>query len=164
MRLTKVKLLLAAAASTLLLPLVAGCRVGYPFRGPGYDSTRGVIHPGASTQVFIAITQGDVEAGKGRHFSTQLDSVLGTMKAHDGLIGYAVRKQLFGPRVWTMSAWIDRESMELFAASPEHRRAIAEGGIAPASFSSAFTYVDVGQVPLSWSQAEQLLEAEPKRE
>lgn len=158
MSLFRTAAVLLPCAAVLILFLSA-CRVGYPFRGPGYDSERGVIHPASGRLVFVAITQGDVGSGKSRTFSENLEAVLSTMDEHDGLIGFAVRKELVGARVWTMSAWVDRASMERFAQSPEHRRAVAEGGVARSSFVSAYVDVESEQVPLSWAEAERLLAA-----
>lgn len=81
------------------------------------------------------------------------------MSEHDGLIGFAVRKELMGSRVWTMSKWVDRPSMERFLRSPEHRAAITDGGIPRSSFVSALVEVDSDQVPLTWDEAESLLAA-----
>lgn len=151
-------LVLAVACAILLIPLLGACRVEHPFRGPGYDATKGVVHPHAGRHVFIAVTQGDIAAGEGKAFSGHLAEVLRTMDEHDGLIGYAVRKELIGSRVWTMSAWVDRDSMERFARSRPHREAIAEGGIPRSSFIVAFSDVEIDRVPLDWSDAERLLE------
>jgi len=148
-------LLLAGVIAAI--PFLAACRVGRPFRGPGYDPAQGVVHPSAGRSVFVAVTRGDVQAGKGEAFSRQLRAVLSTMDQHDGLIGYAVRKELVGSRVWTMSAWVDRESMESFAQSPAHREAIARGGIPRSAFVAAFVDVEADRVPLSWAEAERLL-------
>jgi quinol monooxygenase YgiN len=145
----------AAAIGALFL---SGCRIGYPFKGPGFDSRRGVIHPEAQDLVFVTVTQGDVASGSRGQFSRELEAVLDSMDTHDGLIGYTVRRELFGRRVWTMSVWIDRASMERFAQSPAHRSAIRQGGVSRESFFSADTYLDRKNVPISWPDAELLLE------
>jgi len=134
---------MVAATGAIFL---SGCRIGYPFKGPGYDSCRGVVHPDA------------VAPGSQDKFSQQIRAVLNTMDTHDGLIGYSVRRELFGSRVWTMSVWIDQESMERFAQSPTHRSAIRQGGIPRESFLSAYTSLDRKSVPISWPDAERLLE------
>jgi quinol monooxygenase YgiN len=154
----KLTLVLALAAAALASPLLAGCRIGYSFRGPGYDATRGVVHPDANKQVYFAITRGDIAAGSRANFSEQLRAVLDTMGEHDGLVGYAVRRELFGSRVWTMSAWVDQASMERFVRSEAHRKAVAQGGIPRSSFIAAFSHVDVERVPITWTDAERLLE------
>lgn len=162
MRRTKALLVFLAGVAALV-PALTACRVGYPFRGPGYDPSKGVVHPAAGRDVFVAVTRGDVASGRGSAFSEQLQSVLSTMDEHDGLIGYSVRKQLVGRRVWTMSVWIDRASMERFVRSPQHRDAISRGGIPRSAFVAAYTSVEVGRVPFGWPEAERLLEAGPSR-
>lgn len=58
---TGVSLLACAVAS---IPILTACRVSQPFRGPGYDRDRGVVHPTSGQHVLVAITQGDIEFGK----------------------------------------------------------------------------------------------------
>lgn len=146
-----------AATLLLLLPVLASCRVGYPFRGPGYDAERGVIHPDATEKVLVTVTRGDIQPGGGKDFTRELNAVLDSMNQQDGLIGYSVRKQLIGSRVWTMSVWIDRASMERFVYSPAHRKAIVDGGIPRESFVTVTTLVEAVRIPLTWPEAERML-------
>lgn len=154
----------AVGATVLALSLLGGCRVGHPFRGPGYDPDRGVVHPDVVGQVLVVITRGDIEAGGGRKFANELRAVLDSMHGQDGLVGYSVRKELLGSRVWTMSVWIDRVSVERFVNSPAHARAMAQGGIPRAPFVAAYTQIDVSRVPLSWREAERLLQTRTPQE
>ena len=147
-----------------LLFLVSGCRVGYSFRGPGYDADRGVVHPDAGRQVLLVVTRGDIETGAANDFANDLRAVLDTMNQHDGLIGYAVRKELFGSRVWTKSVWTDRASMERFVQSAAHRKAMASGSIVRGSFISAAAFIDASLIPPSWTEAERMLEGRDTQE
>lgn len=137
---------------------LSGCQIGYPFQGPGYDRKSGVIHPDASTKVLVVITQGDIGRGQGNKFVKQLRLVLDELSEHDGLIGYSVRRELIGSRVWTMSAWINRESLRSFTSSPAHRTAVQEGGIPREAFLEAYLHIPKNQVPLSWDEAKQQLQ------
>ncbi len=157
-------LLLAAVATGLVLPMVGGCRIGYPFRGPGYTPGQGVVHPDAASRVLMVLTRGDIEEGAGDLFARELRAVLGAMDRHDGLVGYSVRRELLGSRVWTMSVWVDRESIERFVDSPPHARAMMQGGIAPGTFVAFYSWVNADRVPISWSEAERLLERRTSRE
>jgi len=148
---------IAVATTALVLSLLGSCRVGYPFRGPGYDSERGVVHPKAGSRVVAVITRGDIKPGEGNRFASALRTILHTMSEQDGLVGYSVRKSLFGSRVWTMSVWVDRASVERFVRSPAHAKAMAEGSIQNASFIAAYVQIDTSRVPLTWSEAERML-------
>jgi len=154
----------ALATTALVLFLVSGCRVGYPFRGPGYDADRGVVHPDAGKQVLVVVTRGDVEAGGGDEFAGELRAVMDSMNEQDGLVGYSVRKELFGSRVWTMSVWIDRASMERFVYSTAHRKAMASGTIARGSFITAAALLDASLTPPSWAEAERMLKGRASQE
>ncbi|MEM9347328.1 MAG: antibiotic biosynthesis monooxygenase family protein [Planctomycetota bacterium] len=156
-------LLLLSAGLTVAL-IVSGCRVGYPFQGPGYDPAKGVTEPTAGKEVFIAITQGEITSGSASAFFDRLEAVMASMPEQEGLIGYALRKELVGRRVWTMSAWVDQEALESFLASPEHRAAVRDGGIPRGSVIYAYANWPKDEMPITWKQAEQLLgEQNPSR-
>jgi hypothetical protein len=86
------------------------------------------------------------------------------MNEQDGLVGYSVRKELFGSRVWTMSVWIDRASMERFVVSTAHRKAMASGTITQGSFITAAASVDASLIPPTWAKAERMLEGRASQE
>lgn len=143
---------------------IGGCEVGHPFRGPRYDRERGVVNVAAGRLLVVAITQGDVAGGGGRQFNNALRAVLDGMDAHEGLVGYAVRRQLFGSRVWTMSVWTDHASLRKFLASPDHRSAVENGKIPRASLVSAQVEVPAEQVPFTWSRAKAILADNARKE
>ncbi|MBL8962482.1 MAG: antibiotic biosynthesis monooxygenase [Phycisphaeraceae bacterium] len=156
------RLLAAAAASVLLV--AGGCRVGYPFRGPGYDADRGVVHPDAGSQVLVVVTRGDIKAASREKFANHLRDVIESMNQQSGLVGYSVRRELFGSRVWTMSVWVDRGSMTRFVRSTAHHKAMASGSIAAGSFMTAAAPVDASRIPLDWAEAERMLEGRADQE
>ncbi len=80
------------------------------------------------------------------------------MSTTPGLIGYSVRKEIFGNEVWTMSAWISEEALTQFLEGRAHRDAVAKGGIPPAKVRSAYTWIPAKRLPISWEYAQQLLE------
>lgn len=154
---------LRAARLALLLAVAgpaAGCRVATPFRGPGFDDDGGV-RAEVPDSVVVALTAGRIEAGGASAFSARLDEVLAAMPANDGLVAFSVRRDLFGDRVWTMSAWRDDDSLDRFLASPEHLRAVREGGIPRGTVDFVRVALPKALLPLSWTQAERLLDDEP---
>ena len=138
----------------------ASCRVATPFRGPGFDDDDGGVRVEVPDSVVVAITAGRIEAGGTRAFSASLDEVLSAMPANDGLVAFSVRRELFGDRVWTMSAWRDDDSLDRFLASPEHVRAVREGGIPRDAVDFVRLMLPKALLPLSWTQAERLLDGE----
>jgi hypothetical protein len=72
-----------------------------------------------------------------------------------------VRRELFGDRIWTLSAWRDDDSLDRFLASPEHVRAVREGGVPRSSVVFVRVPLPKALLPLSWPQAERLLGDEP---
>ena len=135
----------------------SACHVGYGFRGPGVSDGR--LCDGLPTTVIVAVTAGDIEPGETGAMFSELESVMDSLEERDGLIGFMVRKQTFGRRVWTMSVWKDDESLERFLASAEHRRAVRHGGLTRASVRNARARLPAARLPLSWGEATSLLEA-----
>ncbi len=137
--------------------IAAGCQVGYGFRGPGYDPEHGITHVDATDTVWLAVTTGEISFGKGKSFFVELNQVMEAMPTHEGLVGYAVKKQLIGPRVWTMSVWIDIDALHRFIGSSSHRQAVRRGGIPADTVRSVVVEIPASRVPISWKEAKRLL-------
>lgn len=146
-------ILYSTAALGLAAFVLSGCKVGYPFSGPGYEPALGVTHPAADNRVLVAVTTGQITRGSGAAFAEQLREVMDSLPGEPGLIGFAVRRQLVGNRVWTMSVWTDEAALARFLAGPAHREAVRVGGIPAESVSSTTYWLPVEQVPPSWAEA-----------
>ncbi len=149
------KLMGVVLGSTLL---VNGCHIGYSFQGPGYDSDKGAVINQTESQVLLAITHGVIEDQGSSDFSKSLQRVRENLSTTEGLIGYSVRKEVFGNEVWTMSAWSSKEALEKFLEGKAHRSAVANGGIPPANVKSTYTWISAESLPISWDDAQLLLE------
>ncbi|MEM7147509.1 MAG: antibiotic biosynthesis monooxygenase [Verrucomicrobiota bacterium] len=155
------KLALALALMVILGFLFLSRRhVGYPFAGPGYDPAQGVTLE-VGKEVFVAVTEGQYDKGQGKIFLRQLRQVMDSMPENPGLVGFAVRKQILGRKVWTLSVWKDEASLSHFLRNQAHRQAVSEGGIPPSTFRSAYTHVSPEEIPFSWQEAVALLETAP---
>lgn len=140
--------------------ILQGCHIGYPFRGPGFDSKEGPAIDYQGKEVLVAITHGVVDSAARQEFSTSLEDVRKAMTDSPGLIGYSVRRQIFGGGVWTMSAWESEEALLDFIDSPAHQAAVVNGGISPESVRSAYLWVTSNRLPLPWDEAEKIFEAQ----
>ena len=138
--------------------LTSGCHIGYSFQGPGYDSQKGTVINQTELQVLLAITHGVIEDQGSSDFSKSLQRVRENLKTTQGLIGYSVRKEVFGNEVWTMSAWSSEEALGKFLEGRAHRSAVANGGIPPANVRSAYTWISAESLPISWDDVLLLLE------
>ncbi len=139
---------------------LSGCHVGYTFQGPGFDSEKGSLITDKKTQVLVAITHGVVQSDGKKAFSNNLHTVRESLAQSPGLIGYSVRKQVCGNRVWTMSAWTTEEALKSFISSSAHRAAVENGGIPPAAVRSAYFWTSSERLPISWEEAQQYLESQ----
>ncbi len=150
----------AVAVLFSTIAILSGCHIGYPFQGPGYDPENGARMTDKETQVFVAITHGVVNKNQKTAFSDNLKTVLASLSNSPGLIGYSVRKQLFGNEVWTMSAWTTEEALYNFITSAAHRNAAEHGGISPETVRSAYLWTSAKKLPLSWKEAQHHLKSQ----
>ena len=143
-----------------LLGWLAGCTFATPFRGPGYDSGRGITLPLTEQDTVVVglthATLGD-DGAKNAAFTGNIRKIVATMDRHEGLIGYSVRRQLFGNEFWTMTVWKDEASLIAFIRGREHDQAVLEGSPALADNVFARVILPREAIPLSWDQAEALL-------
>ena len=137
--------------------LGSACHVGYDFRGPSYQSASTTIDATTPPTVLVAVTTGEVTNGRSADLFEQLGAVMNALTEQDGLVGFMTRKQTFGSRIWTMSAWVDEASLDAFLDSDAHRKAARKGGIPRDSVRSARAWLPRELLPLSWDQAIGLL-------
>ena len=82
------------------------------------------------------------------------------LPAQPGLIGYALRRELFGDELWTLSAWTSEDALDDFVGSEAHLEAMRAGraGLREARFAQRV--VPVASLPVPWKAALGWLEAE----
>lgn len=142
-----------------LLAFVSGCAISTPFKGPGYSRKDGVTLENADNVMVgmsYVLLKDDSDARAA--FWEEMSNVRAVMFSMDGLVGYSVRRELFGDQGWTVSVWRDEPSMEAFVRSPEHVRAVRRGFAALADARFARVVVPAEDIPLSWERIEALLE------
>ncbi len=149
--------------SMAVLAFFNGCAISTPFRGPGYDPGQGLRTLKSETVVvgLTAITLNDDDDAAGI-FWQEMARMRKAMPGMPGLIGFSVRRQLFGNQGWTVSVWEDEASLDAFVRSPEHIRAMRLGTPALAKASFARVEVNGSEIPLSWDRIEQLLKEEAR--
>jgi heme-degrading monooxygenase HmoA len=143
---------LARLALASLAGLVVGCTIATPFRQlqpepEGHDAT-----------VVLVLTHAIVDNETRAPFDDYTARVVASLKNQPGLIGYAVRRQLFGNEAWTMTVWRDDAARAAFVLGTMHQEAMLNGG--PALTSARFRRLQVpaSEVPVSWRRAEELLD------
>lgn len=140
---------------------LGACAINTPFRGPGYDSREGItLQLDAEATVVVGLTKaiigGDRE--KNKDFDRNLWQLVDSMNRQSGLIGYSVRKQIFGDELWTMTVWQDEASLIAFVQSGEHTRAVQEGDAALTGSLFARLRMKGADIPLSWERATELID------
>lgn len=147
---------LAPAVFASLLALLTGCTFTAPFRRPA-----AAARPAPDATVLVSVTAVEHRAGQRRAFFRDTKQVLATLPQQDGLVGYAFRFQLFGPKAWTITAWRDGEALDRFVRSPEHRAAVRNSAETTQAVKFHSFTVPAAQLPLRWKDALARLETAP---
>ena len=153
-----VPVVFALAVVVVAIHLAAGCTVARPFRGPGFRPGTGVVADDAGDTVVVQLTHAVLDPDLRRPFDEHTELVNDAMTAHEGLIGYSLRKQLFGDEVWTLSVWRDEAALSDFVRSDVYRAAMESGAPAVVSMRSRKLDVPREDIPLSWKRAVELLD------
>jgi heme-degrading monooxygenase HmoA len=140
-------------ATRLLAALLAGPLTGFSMAMP----YRVVASPGANAaaEVVVAVTEVRLGADKAARsrFWSQVWAVEKALPNQPGLVGYALRREVFGATAWTMTLWKDEESLRAFMRSEIHRNAVQDG--LPATIDTRFVrFRRLGSAgPPEWAEA-----------
>lgn len=137
------------------LLLVTACQVSTPFKE---TSLRAQLPSG--TKVIVVVTEAVVAAEKPQNpqFWKHVTDLREHMVEQPGLVGFSVRRSLFGHRAWTMTIWADEQSINQFVASPRHQEAISESMDELQAANFARFEVSLNELPVSWDLALSQLE------
>ncbi len=145
----------------ILLVNLSACKVSTPLTAPAGDpSGTWEGEGGVTIGLTLAITGKDRAQNKvfWHHVKTVQQSLADGN--HTGLIGFSIRREIFGHRAWTMTVWKDGESLDAFVMSEVHQKAMEGGSEALTGSSFARIIYPGDRLPLSWEEAEGLLERE----
>ena len=140
------------------LALLGGCAISTPFQGPGYDRSTGVSSDRADGIVIVALTHA-VLGKERRNFDRGVDRVVDSLAQQPGLIGYSLRRELFGNEAWTMTVWRDEASLEDFVRSSTHQQAIRDGAGELAGVNFSRFELPATELPIGWDTALEYLAA-----
>ena len=150
---------LRPTVAVLMLLALGGCVFATPFRGPGYDAKTGVTAEGTD-KVVVALTKAVLRGDRRKRseFWEHVFDVEASLSEQPGLIGYSLRRQMFGPVAWTMTVWTDEASLTAFVQGETHQAAIAEGFAALETAGFARFAADRTEIPVAWNRAIEVLE------
>lgn len=134
----------------VILALTTGCSVSTPFKWVNGESQKKLRGANENDQVLVAITHANVDSGKRDVFNAGAYRVLDSLPSQPGLLGYSVRRQLFGDEVWTATIWLDEESMLRFVQSPAHVQAVRESRNAVRNIQYKRLLIKRSDLPFSW--------------
>ena len=110
--------------------------------------------------VYLSITEVTLNNNnaENKNFWEGVDSVSDDIKQQNGLIGFSMKKELFGNKAWTYSLWKDEESIEKFIYGRTHKNAMKSGRSAIKNAKFARVKLNANELPISWNRVFELLE------
>lgn len=109
-----------------------GFSMAMPYRAVGSPSMHAVA------EVIVVITEVRLggDGSQRSRFWNQVWTVEKSLPKQPGLVGYALRREIFGTTAWTMTLWKDEASIRAFMRSAVHRKAVTDG--LPATIDTRF--------------------------
>jgi heme-degrading monooxygenase HmoA len=141
--------ILRPLAAVLGLTLLSGCAFSTGFR----EGSAAGLPPEAP--VIVALTEAKLVSELDAHtvFWSRSRDVVRSLADRPGLVGYSIRLEPLGTRVWTMTVWRDEASLMAFVQSATHARAVRDGLPTMADGRFAQVRVTRAEAPLAWPDA-----------
>ncbi|MEO1481197.1 MAG: antibiotic biosynthesis monooxygenase [Myxococcota bacterium] len=135
----------------VLAPFAAGFGAAACVIGTSWKTVNRVEGP-----VLVSLTHAVLDGDKREDFDEYVFIVADAMERGNipGLVGFRIRKELFGDEVWTMSAWESEEALADFVRSDVHRKAMRVGRPAIVRMKTRRLTVDGAEVPIGWDRAQ----------
>ena len=143
-----------------LAGLISACSVATPFRK--VPAGTGQAEHGKTVIVITEATLGGSSEQRSG-FWTGVRSVQAVLPSQAGLIGYSLRQELLGNRVWTMTVWQSELDVRRFADTATHRQAMQSGAAALINLRFARIQRDQHLPVPTWEEAMDALEVAGKK-
>lgn len=146
--------LLLAPTAVLLLGLalllqLPGCAVARPFRVLRSEELAQGAPPESAV---VVLTHAVVDPAQRAVFDEHTRRISASLDTQAGLIGYSLRRELFGDSVWTMTIWTDAQALTQFNGSSAHAAAKREAGRALLSLRTVRLELPRNELPPSWKR------------
>jgi quinol monooxygenase YgiN len=129
-----------------IVSFLTGCAISTPY--PKLELPAAAKENG--DKVVLVITHIVVDSTQREEFDRQTSKVANSMSRHEGLLGYSIRRQLFGDQAWTVSIWASTEAMQKFVASPVHVEAMIKSRPAIKATNFKRLQLKPSELPRSW--------------
>jgi heme-degrading monooxygenase HmoA len=143
--------------SLALLPIVAlvgACAVGTPV-----DTRKLRDSAAAATPTLeVSITHAVIDPARRGDFDRWTRRVNAGLDAQPGLLAHAIRKELFGDKVWTFTVWASAADRDRFVRSTTHQRAMDAASTGIAAMRSVRLTLAPAELPTDWDGVLALLD------
>ncbi|MGB1117976.1 MAG: hypothetical protein ACPG30_04625 [Parvibaculales bacterium] len=148
-----------AGQTAMIIALAAGLNACIYVSQP-FTKSQALEELPAEKDVIVSVTHVVLQKDRtqARRFWSFNQRVVDTLAENQGYLGHKLRLRLFSGEAWTMTVWEDRAALSRFVFGDVHDTAIMEAMSAVADGRSFTASVSVDQLPLSWDEAEELMD------
>ena len=148
------------AGQKVIVVALAACLNACIYVSQPFTKSQALKKLPAEKNVIVSVTHVVLQKDRAqaRRFWKFNQRVVDTLPENQGYLGHKLRLRLFSGEAWTMTVWEDRAALSQFVFGDVHDTAIMEAMRAVAGGRSFTTTVSVEQLPLSWRDAEGLMD------
>lgn len=124
---------------------LAGCAIGLPIQmAPAQPADR------PEDRLQVSLTHAVLDADRREPFDRYTQRIVKALPAQPGLVAFSVRRQLFGPEVWTITAWESEADRQRFFTSGLHLEAMRTAGAAITELKTKRLELRRDELPKDW--------------
>lgn len=142
--------------SVLMLSALSACTLQTPF-----DPSRLRERGSASDVLPVSVTHATLGAER-KVFYRETLRVYRSLAAQEGLLAFAIRREVFGNQVWTVTVWASAAARTQFLRSAAHQQAVRLGRAAIQSLRTCRWMLRRDQLPPDWAAVLQMIEPAPR--
>jgi heme-degrading monooxygenase HmoA len=135
----------------VVIPALASCAISTPYR------VKKESPPDA--QVVVSFTRVALDQKKRSVFDSYVKEIASTLDQQTGLLGYSLRREVFGNQAWTVTVWESDEALMRFVNSQLHTEAMEKSEPSVVGTDFVRKRMKSGDIPVPWTEIVEMFQA-----